>query len=107
MKKEYYLLTSSVKKIGAYFRSVSTSFKETSEVQTIQVADGDVSHLYREAFEGREFSGIPLHMVLPRWFVAPTVNTSTFKISYELKVHVIFIDDSIVISETIPLTVFR
>ena len=73
------------------------------------MADGDICGqqlLLGEGGAGSSIKFIPLHMVLPRWFVAPTVTTNAFKVAYEVNVNVIFLDDN-VITENIPLTVYR
>ena len=74
----------------------SESFKQSSEVQNIQVA------------EGNPILGlsIPLYMVFPRHYACPTQDTSAFKISFQVSISVIFIDNHIV-SQTMPITLYR
>jgi hypothetical protein len=49
---------------------------------------------------------IPIHMLLPRLFVCPSVDTNVFSVGFEVNVNVVF-DDNFVASESIPLTVCR
>lgn len=48
--------------------------KEATEIQNIQVAEGDVCRGL----------AIPLHMIFPRLFSCPTIAQRTFKIEFEL-----------------------
>uniref|UniRef100_UPI00358F60F2 vacuolar protein sorting-associated protein 26C n=1 Tax=Myxine glutinosa TaxID=7769 RepID=UPI00358F60F2 len=70
--------------------------KELSEVQRVQVADGEVCR------------GLPilLHMHLPRLFTCSTLNTSTFKIEFELNIIIVLKDDHM-ITENFPLKLVR
>ncbi|XP_045778655.1 vacuolar protein sorting-associated protein 26C [Maniola jurtina] len=70
--------------------------KDATEIQNIQVGDGDVCH-------GRD---IPLYMVLPRLFTCPTTTTPHFKIEFELNIAVIFEDDYLV-TENFPILLLR
>ena len=72
--------------------------KESSEVQSIQVADGNVSSEV----------GLPilLHMVFPRWFAAATINTNAFKVAFEVNINIVFSDNHVV-TENIPLILCR
>ena len=72
------------------------SVRGSSEVQSIQVCDGDIQH-------GVE---LLLHMVFPRWFVSTTINTSAFKVSFEVNINIIFANNHVV-TENLPLTLFR
>ncbi len=72
---------------------------ESSEVQSIQVVDGDV-------VRGLE---IPLHMHLPKHFVCASVELTenkTFAVGFELNVIVMFRDNRVVV-ENISLTLHR
>uniref|UniRef100_A0A8C4QCM6 VPS26 endosomal protein sorting factor C n=1 Tax=Eptatretus burgeri TaxID=7764 RepID=A0A8C4QCM6_EPTBU len=70
--------------------------KELSEVQRVQVVDGEVCR------------GLPilLHMHLPRLFTCSTLNTSTFKIEFELNIIIVLKDDHM-ITENFPLKLVR
>lgn len=70
--------------------------KESSEIQSIQVADGDVA---------RNLS-IPLYMIFPRLFSCPTLETSQFKIEFEVNVIIVFENDYL-ISDTVPVKLLR
>ena len=74
----------------------SESFKQISEIQNIQVAEGNPMLGLK----------IPLYMVLPRHYACPSQDTSAFKISFQVSVSVIFIDNHIV-SQTMPVTLYR
>jgi hypothetical protein len=60
--------------------------KEATEIQNIQLADGDV-------LRGLQ---IPIFMVFPRLFTAPTLATRNFKIEFEVNLVVIFNDKRLV-----------
>ncbi|PAA72801.1 hypothetical protein BOX15_Mlig009232g1, partial [Macrostomum lignano] len=70
--------------------------KETTEIQNIQVADGDAPRGIK----------IPLHMVLPRLFTCPSVSATNFRIEFEVNIVVVFQDDYLV-SENIHIRVSR
>merc|ERR1712080_111956 len=65
--------------------------KESSEVQRIEIADGDI---FRNVV-------IPIYMVFQRWFVCSTVDTSAFKIAFEVNLVIMFANNTVVI-ENIP-----
>mmetsp|Transcript_419 Transcript_419/g.697 ORF Transcript_419/g.697 Transcript_419/m.697 type:complete len:313 (+) Transcript_419:263-1201(+) len=70
--------------------------REATEVQNIQIADGDVvPHL-----------PIAIHMILPRLFTCATLNTKNFKLDFEVNLHVVFIDNHMV-TENFPLKLYR
>ena len=70
--------------------------KESTEIQNIQVAEGDVAR------------GIPirLHMVFPRMFTCPSVASRTFKVEFEVNI-VVMLEDNHVITEGFPITLVR
>lgn len=77
--------------------SVNDSFqKESTEVQAIQIADGNVA----------KNLVIPLYMVFPRLFSSSTVVATQFKVEFEIIVVVIFAD-GFVAAETFPITLSR
>lgn len=70
--------------------------RDATEVQNIQVADGDVC---------RNLS-IPIYMIFPRLFTCPTLATSNFKIEFEVNIVVVFTDDHLV-SENFQIKLTR
>ncbi|XP_055338768.1 vacuolar protein sorting-associated protein 26C-like [Paramacrobiotus metropolitanus] len=70
--------------------------KEATEIQNIQIGDGDVC---------RNLS-IPIHMVFPRLFTCPTTIAPNFKIEFEVNLVIIFQDDHLVM-ETFEIKLIR
>ncbi|PRP75088.1 hypothetical protein PROFUN_03924 [Planoprotostelium fungivorum] len=70
--------------------------KESTEIQNIQVADGDP----------QKGISIPLFMVFPRLFTCPTLITKQFKIEFDVNV-VILLADQHVINENFPIKLLR
>lgn len=70
--------------------------KEATEIQNIQIADGDIS---------RGLS-IPIYMVFPRLFTCATVAARTFKIEFEINL-VVMLDDGHLITENFPIKLVR
>jgi len=70
--------------------------KEATEIQNIQIADGDVC---------RGMS-IPIFMVFPRLFTCPTLATRTFKIEFEVNL-VVMLSDGHLITENFPIRLVR
>jgi hypothetical protein len=70
--------------------------KEATEIQNVQVADGDVC---------RKLS-IPLHMIFPRLFTCPSLATRTFKLEFEVNL-VVVLADGYVITENFPIKLYR
>lgn len=70
--------------------------KEPTEIQSLQVADGDV----------RKGSPIPLFMTFPRQFACPTTLYKKFRIEFEVNVSVLFVDGFLV-TKNIPIRVIR
>jgi len=70
--------------------------KEATEIQNIQVGDGDLPH-------GME---IPIYMIFPRLFTCPTVGARTFKVDFEVNVVLMFPDGRLV-TKKFPLSLVR
>ncbi|XP_029459316.1 vacuolar protein sorting-associated protein 26C isoform X1 [Rhinatrema bivittatum] len=70
--------------------------RDATEIQNIQIAEGDVCRVLP----------IPIYMVFPRLFTCPTLQTTNFKIEFEVNVVVILQDDSL-ITENFPLKLNR
>ncbi|TRY77069.1 hypothetical protein TCAL_00023 [Tigriopus californicus] len=70
--------------------------KDCTEVQNIQIADGDVPRSLK----------IPLHMVLPQLFACATIKSADIRVEFNINVLVILDDDHIV-AESIPIDIYR
>eukprot|EP01122_Echinamoeba_exundans_P017667 TRINITY_DN953_c0_g1_i2.p1 TRINITY_DN953_c0_g1~~TRINITY_DN953_c0_g1_i2.p1 ORF type:complete len:298 (-),score=56.73 TRINITY_DN953_c0_g1_i2:229-1122(-) len=70
--------------------------KEATEIQNIQIADGDVAR-------GME---IPIFMIFPRLFTCPSIATRTFKVDFEVNLVVMF-SDGRHITEKFPIKLVR
>lgn len=70
--------------------------REATEIQNIQVADGDV---LRDV-------PVPLHMVLPRHFTCSTTLSKTFRIEFQVNLIVLF-EDNHMITENFPIILVR
>jgi len=70
--------------------------KEPTEIQNIQIADGDVCR-------GLE---IPIFMIFPRLFTCPTLSTRTFKVEFEVNL-VVMLENNSLISENFPIKLLR
>eukprot|EP00002_Diphylleia_rotans_P000391 TRINITY_DN1020_c0_g1_i1.p1 TRINITY_DN1020_c0_g1~~TRINITY_DN1020_c0_g1_i1.p1 ORF type:complete len:308 (+),score=72.50 TRINITY_DN1020_c0_g1_i1:45-968(+) len=70
--------------------------KEATEIQNIQVGDGDVC----------QGLTIPLHMLFPRLFTCPTLATRNFKIEFEVNVVVLLVTGHL-ITENFPIKIYR
>ena len=70
--------------------------KEATEVQNIQIADGDPPR------------GIPIsiHMIFPRLFTCPSVASKSFKVEFAVNL-VCLLSDGHLISENFPLQLVR
>eukprot|EP00005_Dracoamoeba_jomungandri_P008025 CAMPEP_0174267062 /NCGR_PEP_ID=MMETSP0439-20130205/32321_1 /TAXON_ID=0 /ORGANISM="Stereomyxa ramosa, Strain Chinc5" /LENGTH=298 /DNA_ID=CAMNT_0015354365 /DNA_START=60 /DNA_END=953 /DNA_ORIENTATION=+ len=70
--------------------------KEATEIQNIQIADGDICH------------GLPLpiYMIFPRLFTCPTIAARTFKIEFEVNL-VVMLADGHLITENLPIRLLR
>jgi len=72
------------------------SVKEASEVQCVQLARGNVM----DNFE------LPIYVVMPRLFTAPSVNEKLFQLDFEVNLLVEF-DNGFTAIENIPLKIWR
>ncbi|KAM8821279.1 LOW QUALITY PROTEIN: vacuolar protein sorting-associated protein 26C [Eudromia elegans] len=70
--------------------------RDATEIQNIQIADGDVCRGLP----------IPIYMVFPRLFTCPTLETTNFKVEFEVNVVVLLHDDHL-ITENFPLKLCR
>lgn len=70
--------------------------KEATEIQNVQIADGDVCRKLQ----------IPLHMIFPRLFTCPSLATRTFKLEFEVNL-VVVLADGYVITENFPIKLYR
>ncbi|XP_028902342.1 vacuolar protein sorting-associated protein 26C isoform X1 [Ornithorhynchus anatinus] len=70
--------------------------RDATEIQNIQIADGDVC---------RSLS-VPIYMVFPRLFTCPTLETTNFKVEFEVNIVVLLHDDHL-ITENFPLKLCR
>jgi len=70
--------------------------KEATEIQNIQIADGDVCRTL----------AAPIFMVFPRLFTCPTLATRTFKIEFEINL-VVMLQDGHLITENFPIRLVR
>ena len=72
---------------------------KTSEVQNIQVADGNI-------LEGMN---VPLFMVFPRYYSCPSLQSCSgtdFAIHFQVNIAVVF-ETNHVVSEVIPIKLYR
>ncbi|KFO88571.1 Down syndrome critical region protein 3, partial [Buceros rhinoceros silvestris] len=70
--------------------------RDATEIQNIQIADGDVCRGLP----------IPIYMVFPRLFTCPTLETTNFKVEFEVNIVVLLHDDHL-ITENFPLKLCR
>ncbi|XP_068600407.1 vacuolar protein sorting-associated protein 26C isoform X2 [Brachionichthys hirsutus] len=70
--------------------------RDATEIQNIQIAEGNVCHSFP----------IPIYMVFPRLFTCPTLETTNFKVEFEVNIVVVFQDDHL-ITENFPLKLCR
>lgn len=76
--------------------SGSISLKEATEVQLIQIADGDVCRNL----------AIPMYMVFPRLYSCPTLLTNSFRIEFEINLIISF-NNGFTVTENFPIKLFR
>ena len=67
-----------------------------TEIQNIQIADGDVCRGLV----------IPIYMVFPRLFTCPSVAARTFRVEFEVNLVVVFQDNHL-ITENFPIKLYR
>ena len=70
--------------------------KDPTEIQNIQIADGDVCHGL----------SIPIFMIFPRLFTCPSLSTPNFKIDFEISIVVLLVGD-LMLTETFPIQISR
>ncbi|XP_069492189.1 vacuolar protein sorting-associated protein 26C isoform X3 [Ambystoma mexicanum] len=70
--------------------------RDATEIQNIQIAEGDICRGLP----------IPIYMVFPRLFTCPTLETTNFKIEFEVNV-VVGLQDDHLITENFPLKLCR
>uniref|UniRef100_H3CQC5 Vacuolar protein sorting-associated protein 26C n=1 Tax=Tetraodon nigroviridis TaxID=99883 RepID=H3CQC5_TETNG len=70
--------------------------RDATEIQNIQIAEGDVCRGL----------AIPIYMVFPRLFTCPTLETTNFKVEFEVNVVIVLQDDHL-ITENFPLKLCR
>lgn len=70
--------------------------RDATEIQNIQIGEGDVCRNVP----------IPIYMIFPRLFTCPTLNTSNFKVEFEINIIIVFQDDHLV-TENFPIKLLR
>ncbi|KAF7648848.1 hypothetical protein LDENG_00150700 [Lucifuga dentata] len=70
--------------------------RDATEIQNIQIAEGDVCHGL----------AIPIYMLFPRLFTCPTLETTNFKVEFEVNIVTVFHDDHL-FTENFPLKLCR
>jgi len=73
-----------------------TEIREATEVQNIQLADGNVCHNFN----------IPIYMIFPRLFTCITTVAKTFKIEFEVNIVILF-KDTHMLTENFPIVIVR
>jgi len=73
-----------------------TEIKEATEVQNIQIADGDVARGMK----------IPIYMIFPRLFTSISTSTKNWKVQFEVNVVVLFKDNHM-LTENFPIKLIR
>mmetsp|Transcript_73206 Transcript_73206/g.89846 ORF Transcript_73206/g.89846 Transcript_73206/m.89846 type:complete len:303 (-) Transcript_73206:60-968(-) len=73
-----------------------TEIREATEVQNIQIADGNVCHNL----------SIPIYMIFPRLFTCVTTSSKSFKVEFEVNVVVLF-KDTHMLTENFPIKLVR
>jgi len=76
--------------------SSSSSFYLATEIQNIQIAEGDVCRGLP----------IPIYMIFPRLFTCPTLAAKNFKVEFEVNVVVLF-QDGYLLTENFPVKLVR
>ncbi|CAM9092610.1 unnamed protein product [Ectocarpus fasciculatus] len=74
----------------------SVVLREATEVQLIQIGDGDVCRNM----------AIPMYMVFPRLYSCPSLITNSFKIEFEINLIVSFIN-GFTVTENFPIRLYR
>jgi len=73
-----------------------TEIREATEVQNIQLADGNICHQF----------DIPIYMIFPRLFTCITTISKSFKVEFEVNVVVLF-KDTHMLTENFPIKLVR
>ncbi len=76
--------------------TTDSSLKEATEVQIIQIGDGDVCRNM----------AIPMYMVFPRLYSCPTLSSSAFKIEFEINLIISFVN-GFAVTENFPIKLYR
>lgn len=76
--------------------SVEGYSQEATEIQNIEIGTGNVCHGL----------SIPIYMVFPRLFACPTLDTTNFKVEFEVNIVVVFEDDQLIM-EKFPIKLTR
>ncbi|KAJ8600773.1 hypothetical protein CTAYLR_006117 [Chrysophaeum taylorii] len=75
---------------------LANSAREATEIQNIQIADGDVTRNLV----------VPIYMIFPRLFTCPSMATNDFSVDFEVNLIVIFAD-GYMITENFPIQLHR
>ena len=73
-----------------------TEIREATEVQNIQLADGNICHGF----------DVPIYMIFPRLFTCVTTISKSFKVEFEINVVVLF-KDTHMLTENFPIKIVR
>ena len=79
-----------------YCATTETSGKESTEVQNIQVGDGDVL---------RRFT-LPLHMMFPKWYTCAAIDTPHLRVEFEINM-VLTVEGHNQITQNLPIRLYR
>ncbi|KAJ3452242.1 vacuolar protein sorting-associated protein 26c [Anaeramoeba flamelloides] len=70
--------------------------KDISEIQSVQIVDGNITHDLE----------IPIFMLFPKLFTCPTVDTKSFKVTFQINIIVQF-TNNFIISENFEIDLIR
>ncbi|KAJ6229613.1 vacuolar protein sorting-associated protein 26c [Anaeramoeba flamelloides] len=70
--------------------------KDLSEIQSVQIVDGNITHDLE----------IPIFMLFPKLFTCPTVDTKSFKVTFQINIIVQF-TNNFIISENFEIDLIR
>lgn len=79
-----------------YCATNENSGKESTEVQNIQVGDGDVL---------RNFT-LPLHMMFPKWYTCAAIDTTHLRVEFEINM-VVTVEGHNQITQNLPIRLYR
>ena len=94
MLRKYWAKTKTI--ITNELSCFNTNVFLASEIQNIEIGSGDVCHGI----------AIPIYMTFPRLFACPTLESTNFKVEFELNIVVVFHDDRLIM-ETFPIKLTR